>query len=95
MRPWVHPHRMPLWQMPASRLECDGEFDPGAGLELTATPQVGAGARTEPFKNILYRYPLSSAMTDGFVKEPAVATRENFDVNNYDAAGTERTRREP
>lgn len=29
------------------------------------------------------------AMTDGFVKEPAVATRENFDVRTYDAAGLE------
>ena len=28
---------------------------------------------------MIYSYPLSAAMKDGFVKEPAVATRENFD----------------
>ena len=51
------------------------ERKPILGLERTATPQVEAGTRTEPFKNIIYSYPLSNAMTDGFVKEPAVATR--------------------
>jgi len=33
-------------------------------------------------------------MTDGFVKEPAVATRENFDPKNYDDAGLERLKLE-
>ena len=55
------------------------ELKPILGLELTATPQVEAGGRTVPFKNVIYSYPLSAAMEDGFVKEPAVATRENFD----------------
>ena len=59
------------------------ELNPILGLELTATPQVERGQRAEPFKNVIYSYPLSSAMTDGFVKEPAVATRENFDAANY------------
>lgn len=59
------------------------ELKPILGLELTATPHVERGMETEPFKNIIYSYPLSSAMNDGFVKEPAVATRENFDINNY------------
>ena len=31
-----------------------------------------------PFKNVIYDYPLGKAMADGFVKEPAVATRKNF-----------------
>jgi type III restriction enzyme len=70
------------------------ELKPILGLELTATPQIEAGTRTEQFKNIIYSYPLSNAMTDGFVKEPAVATRENFDANNYDAAGLERLKLE-
>src|SRR6202035_1013960 len=65
------------------------ELKPILGLELTATPQVEAGGRPEPFKNVIYSYPLSSAMNDGFVKEPAVATRENFDIKNYDEAGLE------
>ena len=52
-----------------------GELKPILGLELTATPQVERGGDTQPFQNVIYSYPLSSAMTDGFVKEPAVATR--------------------
>jgi type III restriction enzyme len=30
------------------------------------------------FKNVVYNYPLGRAMADGFVKEPAVVTRKNF-----------------
>lgn len=59
------------------------ELKPILGLELTATPQIERGAQTESFKNAIYSYPLASALTDGFVKQPAVATRENFDVANY------------
>jgi type III restriction enzyme len=66
------------------------ELKPILGLELTATPQVEMAGHTEPFKNVIYSYPLSNAMNDGFVKEPAVATRENFDIKNYDEAGLER-----
>lgn len=55
---------------------------PILGLELTATPKAtGAAGRT--FKNVIYGYSLSEAMRDGFVKEPAVATRENFDPSGY------------
>jgi len=70
------------------------ELKPILGLELTATPQVESGSRTEPFKNVIYSYPLSAAMTDGFVKEPAVATRENFDSANYSAEGLEKVKLE-
>lgn len=70
------------------------ELNPILGLELTATPQVERGQRAEPFKNVIYSYPLSSAMTDGFVKEPAVATRENFDAANYSAEGLEKIKLE-
>lgn len=65
------------------------ELKPILGLELTATPQVEAGNRAVPFKNVIYSYPLSSALTDGFVKEPAVATRQNFNPANYDEKGLE------
>jgi type III restriction enzyme len=65
------------------------ELKPILGLELTATPQIEAGNRTEDFKNVIYSYPLASALRDGFVKEPAVATRENFRAENYDEAGLE------
>jgi type III restriction enzyme len=70
------------------------ELNPILGLELTATPQVERGKRSEPFKNVTYSYPLSSAMTDGFVKEPAVATRENFDAANYSIEGLEKVKLE-
>lgn len=70
------------------------ELKPILGLELTATPQVERGQRAEPFKNVIYSYPLSSAMNDGFVKEPAVATRENFDPNAYTLEGLEKVKLE-
>jgi len=70
------------------------ELKPILGLELTATPQVEQGQKTEPFKNVIYSYPLSSAMNDGFVKEPAVATRENFDAANYSDEGLEKVKLE-
>lgn len=55
------------------------ELNPVLGLELTATPQVESGSKTVKFKNVVYEYSLAKAMNDGFVKEPAVATRKNFD----------------
>ncbi len=59
------------------------ELKPILGLELTATPQVEAGKKATPFENVIYSYPLYKAMEDGYVKEPAVATRENFNAKNY------------
>lgn len=57
---------------------------PILGLELTATPRIiKTGNKEVPFNNIVYAYNLSRAMKDGFVKEPAVATRKNFDEKNY------------
>ncbi len=70
------------------------ELKPVLGLELTATPQIERGQKSKPFKNVIYSYPLSSAMTDGFVKEPAVATHENFDASNYSAEGLEKVKLE-
>lgn len=70
------------------------ELKPILGLELTATPQVESGNKSVPFRNVIYNYPLSAAMTDGFVKEPAVATRENFDPNAYSAEGLEKVKLE-
>jgi len=67
-----------------------GELAPILGLELTATPHVERAGGTEAFKNVIYAYPLSNAMADGFVKEPAVATRKDFNARNYDPAGLER-----
>lgn len=59
------------------------ELKPMLGLELTATPQIESGTTSERFKNVIYDYPLANAIADGFVKEPAVATREDFNADNY------------
>jgi type III restriction enzyme len=69
------------------------ELKPILGLELTATPRTETAGGGD-FKNVIYSYPLSSALRDGFVKEPAVATRENFRADNYDEAGLEKLKLE-
>ena len=70
------------------------ELKPILGLEFTATPQVERGQNAIPFRNVIYSYPLREALNDGYVKEPAVTTRENFDRANYDDAGLERLKLE-
>ena len=70
------------------------ELKPVLGLELTATPQVQRGQRYIPFSNVIYAYPLSRALEDGYVKQPAVATRQNFASQNYDAHALERLKLE-
>jgi len=61
----------------ASRIAIN-ELNPVLGLELTATPTDEKG---NPFRNIVYEYTLARALEDGkYVKEPAVATRRNFQV---------------
>lgn len=70
------------------------ELNPVIGLELTATPQIEAGTRSTAFKNVIYSYPLFKAMEDGYVKEPAVATRENFDPKAFSEDQLERIKLE-
>ena len=53
------------------------ELRPVIGLEMTATPKT-VGTRSQPFKNVIFDYGLGNAIADGFVKEPAVATRADF-----------------
>lgn len=65
------------------------ELNPVLGLELTATPQVETSKGPVPFKNIIYNYPLGAAMDDGFVKEPAAATKENFSIAGMSPAAIE------
>lgn len=54
------------------------ELKPLLGLELTATPFVETSKGPVAFNNVIYDYPLGRAMADGFVKEPAVVTRKDF-----------------
>ena len=66
------------------------ELQPILGLELTATPQTQNGAAKVPFKNVVFDYPLGAAMRDGYVKEPAVATRKDFDPTQYSSEELDR-----
>lgn len=59
------------------------ELHPVFGIELTATAK-STGAKGKPFKNIAYEYNLAHAITDGFVKKPAIVGRTDFDKNQYD-----------
>lgn len=70
------------------------ELKPILGLELTATPFVESGRGAIPFKNVIYDYPLSRAMADGFVKEPAVVTRKNFNPAGMSVEEIERLKLE-
>jgi hypothetical protein len=56
------------------------ELKPVIGLELTAMPFVETPRGPVAFRNVIFDYPLGKAMEDGFVKELAVITRENFVV---------------
>ncbi|MCE1227907.1 MAG: DEAD/DEAH box helicase family protein, partial [Firmicutes bacterium] len=79
----------------AAGMKAINELKPILGLELTATPFVeGTGSNRTAFKNVIYDYALSNAMRDGFVKEPAVATRENFRASDYSDAALERLKLE-
>jgi type III restriction enzyme len=63
------------------------ELKPVLGLELTATPFVeSTKGKPTPFKNVIYDYSLARAIEDGYVKEPAVATRKDFNPKDLDAA---------
>jgi len=70
------------------------ELKPVLGLELTATPFVETNRGPSPFKNVIFDYPLGRAMADGFVKEPAVVTRKNFNPAGMSVEQIERLKLE-
>ena len=70
------------------------ELKPILGLELTATPFVESARGAVAFRNVIYDYPLGTAMADGFVKEPAVVTRKNFNPAGMSAEEIERLKLE-
>jgi type III restriction enzyme len=70
------------------------ELNPIMGLELTATPQVERSGAPIKFKNVVYEYSLAKAIQDGFVKEPAVATRKDFDPSQYNLEDMDRIKLE-
>lgn len=64
------------------------DLKPVLGIELTATPKT-TGLKPRPFGNVVYHYPLSKALQDGYVKIPAVGTRRDFDSQQYAADALE------
>jgi len=70
------------------------DLKPILGLELTATPFVETSKGAIPFKNVVVDYPLSKAMADGFVKEPAVVTRKDFNPAGMSSEEIERLKLE-
>jgi type III restriction enzyme len=70
------------------------ELKPVLGLELTATPRIETSKGSTSFKNVIFDYPLGKAMADGFVKEPAVVTRKDFDPAGMTATEIERIKLE-
>lgn len=59
------------------------DLRPLLGLELTATPLVSKGGRQVPFKNVVYEYPLSKAIEDGYTRTPFAVTRSDIDFYNF------------
>lgn len=58
------------------------DLRPVLGLELTATPQIQSGTKTILFKNVVYEYPLSQAIKDGYTRTPYALTRKNLRAYN-------------
>lgn len=59
------------------------ELKPVLGLELTATPLVKTGTKQIPFKNVIYEYPLSKAIEDGYTRTPYAITRSDIDFFRF------------
>lgn len=59
------------------------DLKPLLGLELTATPLVTKGSQQVPFKNVVFEYPLSKAIEDGYTRTPFAVTRSDIDFYNF------------
>ena len=61
------------------------ELHPLLGLELTATPLMAKKEKGKqiPFKNVVYEYPLSKAIADGYTRTPFAVTRTDVDFYNF------------
>ena len=59
------------------------DLKPALGLELTATPIVNKGSKQVFFKNVVYEYPLSKAIEDGYTRTPFAATKLNVNFRNF------------
>ncbi len=64
-------------------MESINELKPVLGLELTATPLVNKGNKQIPFKNVVFEYPLSEAIKDGYTRVPFAVTRTDVDCYKF------------
>ena len=61
------------------------ELHPLLGIELTATPFMAKkkNGQQVPFQNVVYEYPLSQAIADGYTRTPYAVTRSDVDFYNF------------
>ncbi len=64
-------------------MEAINNLKPILGLELTATPLVNVSNKQIPFKNVVYEYPLSEAIKDGYTRVPFAVTRTNINFYKF------------
>lgn len=67
----------------AQSMEAINNLQPVLGLELTATPQVQQGKNVKLFENVVYEYPLSKAIKDGYTRTPYALTRKDIKSYNF------------
>ncbi|MBO1066657.1 MULTISPECIES: DEAD/DEAH box helicase family protein [Nostocales] len=70
------------------------QLKPLMGLELTATPSIETSKKPVYFKNVIYEYSLGTAIKNGFVKDPAVVTRKDFNPASLSPAAIEQIKLE-
>ena len=66
-----------------SGMQALNELRPILGLELTATPLVNSGTKQIKFKNVVYEYPLSKAISDGYTRTPFAVGRSDMDFYKF------------
>lgn len=64
-------------------MEAINNLKPILGVELTATPLVNIGNKQIPFKNVVFEYPLSDAIKDGYTRVPFAVTRTDFSYYKF------------
>lgn len=67
----------------AQSMDAINNLQPILGLELTATPQVQQGKNIKLFENVVYEYPLSKAIKDGYTRTPYALTRKDIKSYNF------------
>ena len=67
----------------AQSMDAINNLQPILGLELTATPQIQQGKNIKLFENVVYEYPLSKAIKDGYTRTPYALTRKDIKSYNF------------